>query len=131
VIQDASERYDALGRGIRIFKLPMIDYGLSTRGGMIAISTTTPNTERRRRTVQEILPPYSVILHNDDHHAMDYVVAALVKSVPGLTVEEAVKIMLETHNTGQAVMITCPLEQAELHRDRIRSFGLGVTIEKA
>ena len=100
MIQDASERHDALGRGIRIFKLPMIDYGPSTRG-MIAIATTTPNTERRRRTVQEILPPYLVILHNDDHHAMDYVVAALVKSVPSLTAEEAVNIMLEAHTPGR------------------------------
>jgi ATP-dependent Clp protease adaptor protein ClpS len=98
---------------------------------MIAIATTTPNTERRRRTVQEILPPYLVILHNDDHHAMDYVVAALLKSIPSLTAEEAVNIMLEAHNAGQAVVITCPLEQAELYRDRIRSFGLSVTIEKA
>jgi ATP-dependent Clp protease adapter protein ClpS len=39
--------------------------------------------------------------------------------------------MLEAHNTGQAVVITCPLEQAELYRDRIRSYGLGVTIEKS
>ena len=27
--------------------------------------------------------------------------------------------------------ITCPLEQAELYRDRIRTFGLAATIEKA
>jgi ATP-dependent Clp protease adaptor protein ClpS len=93
--------------------------------------TTTPHIERRPRPIQEILPPYSVILHNDDYHAMDYVVAALVKSVPSLTAEEAVNIMLEAHNTGRAVVITCPLEQAELYRDRIRSFDLGVTIEKA
>ncbi len=39
--------------------------------------------------------------------------------------------MLEAHNTGRAVVIVCPLEQAELYRDRIRSFNLGVTIEKS
>ena len=97
---------------------------------MLASQTTT-ETDRARRTLREILPPYAVILHNDDHHAMDYVVAALVKSVPGLSVEEAVSIMLEAHNTGRAVVITCPLEQAELYRDRISSFGLGASIEKA
>jgi ATP-dependent Clp protease adaptor protein ClpS len=98
---------------------------------MMVFATTTPDTERRQRTLQEILPPYAVILHNDDHHAMDYVVEALIKSVPSLTVEQAVNVMLEAHNTGQAVVITCPLEEAELYRDRIRSYGLGVTIEKA
>jgi len=88
-------------------------------------------TERIPRTLQEILPPYVVILYNDDHHAMDFVIAALLKSVPSLSTEAAVEIMFEAHNTGRAVVITCPLEQAELYRDRIRSFGLGVTIEKA
>jgi ATP-dependent Clp protease adaptor protein ClpS len=70
------------------------------------------------------LLPYSVILHNDDHHAMGYVVAALVKGIPSRTAEEAVNVMLEAHSTGQAVVITSPLEQAESYRDRIRSFGL-------
>jgi ATP-dependent Clp protease adapter protein ClpS len=81
------------------FKLPVIDYGRSTRRGMMVMATTTPNAERRRRTI-------SVTLHNDEHHAMDYMVAALLKSIPSLTAEGAVNIMLEAHNTGQAVVIT-------------------------
>ena len=92
---------------------------------------TTTETEQEQRTIQEILPPYNVMLHNDDHHSMGQVVDALVKSVPSLIVEEAVGIMLEAHNSGVAIVITCPLETAELYRDRIRTFGLGVTIEKA
>ena len=92
---------------------------------------TTTEREQSRRTLQEILPPYSVILHNDDHHAMDYVVEALVKSVPSLSVNDAVNIMLEAHNQGRAVVITCPLEQAELYRDRLQSYRLGVSIERA
>ena len=88
-------------------------------------------TERAPRTLAEILPPYSVILHNDEVHPMDYVVAALIKSVSSLTAQEAVGIMLEAHNNGLAVVVTCPLEQAELYRDRLRTYGLGVTIEKA
>ena len=55
---------------------------------------------------------------------------ALVKSVPDLIVEEAVGIMFEAHNTGSAVVIVCLLEQAELYRDRIQSYGLGVSIER-
>ena len=62
---------------------------------------------------------------------MDYVVAALLKSVSSLTTENAIEIMFEAHNTGRAVVISCPLEPAELYRDRIASFGLGVSIEKA
>ncbi len=91
---------------------------------------TTTETGSFVEELRGILPPYSVILHNDDVHSMDFVVAALLKSVEPLGNEDAVSIMLEAHNTGRAVVITCPLEHAELYRDRLRSFNLGVTIEK-
>lgn len=90
-------------------------------------TTIEPDLERLTR----LLPPYAVILHNDDHNAMDYVVVALVKSVPSLSPQDAIEIMLEAHNQGQATVIVCPLELAELYRDRILSFGLTATIEKS
>ena len=98
---------------------------------MSLASGSTTETESITRALQDILPPYSVILHNDETHSMDFVVAALLKSVSSLTVEDATAIMLEAHNQGLAVVIACPLEQAELYRDRLRTFTLGVTIERA
>jgi ATP-dependent Clp protease adaptor protein ClpS len=77
-----------------------------------------------------VLPPYKVLLHNDDHNAMDYVVLALLRSVPQLSAEEAVEIMWQAHMQGMALVVVCPLEQAELYRDRIKSYGLGCTIER-
>jgi ATP-dependent Clp protease adaptor protein ClpS len=62
---------------------------------------------------------------------MLYVVQCLVKSVPKLGTTRATRIMLEAHNRGKAVVTTCPLELAELYRDRLQSFGLTATIEKA
>ena len=99
---------------------------------MLTLATTLPDTDvdALQRALNERLPRYAVILYNDDYHAMDYVVEALVKSVPDLIVEEAVGIMFEAHNTGSAVVIVCLLEQAELYRDRIQSYGLGVSIKK-
>ena len=102
-----------------------------TTPGPIPATPTITETGVTNRSLSEILPPYSVILHNDDHNGMDYVVAALVKSVPSLKVPDAIHIMLEAHNQGRTVVITCPLEPAELYRDRLRTFGLGATIEKA
>ncbi|HEX2171622.1 MAG TPA: ATP-dependent Clp protease adaptor ClpS [Dehalococcoidia bacterium] len=90
--------------------------------------TETP-VEPKDRT--EILPPYVVILHNDDHNEMLHVVRALLKSVPKLSRARATAIMLEAHFHGQAVVTTCPLELAELYRDRLQSFGLTATIRKA
>ncbi|HEX9006537.1 MAG TPA: ATP-dependent Clp protease adaptor ClpS [Bacteroidota bacterium] len=86
-----------------------------------------PDLERLAR----LLPPYAVILHNDDHNTMDHVVVALVRSVPSLSPQDAVRIMLEAHNNGRAAVIVCPLEIAELYRDRLQSFGLTATIEKS
>jgi ATP-dependent Clp protease adaptor protein ClpS len=69
------------------------------------------------------------MLHNDDVNDMNHVVHALLTSVPELTPERAAEVMLEAHNHGQAEVIRCPLERAELYRDRLESFGLTATIE--
>ena len=86
-----------------------------------------PDIERRT----QLLPPYHVILHNDDVNSMDHVVMALEKSVPGISRAQAIQIMLEAHTSGRATVVTCPLELAELYRDRLEGFGLTATIEKA
>jgi ATP-dependent Clp protease adaptor protein ClpS len=88
---------------------------------------TKPDIEQK----QVVLPPYKVLLHNDDYNEMMYVVQCLLKTVPGLGTERATEIMYEAHNHGKAVVTTCPLELAELYRDRLESFGLTATIEKA
>jgi ATP-dependent Clp protease adaptor protein ClpS len=87
--------------------------------------------EQRTRSIEETLPPYVVVLHNDDVNSMDHVVRALLISVPELTLERAAEIMLAAHNHGQADVVTCPLERAELYRDRIESHGLTATIRRA
>jgi len=92
---------------------------------------STPTREGELRSIEETLPPYVVILHNDDHNSMDHVIRALLLSVPELEVEDAVQVMLNAHNHGKADVITCPLERAELYRDRLESHGLTATIRKA
>ena len=94
------------------------------------MTTTSTDTEALQQALRDRLPRYAVILYNDDYHSMDFVVEALGESVPDLIVEEAVGIMFEAHNSGSAVVIVCLLEQAELYRDRIRSYGLGVDIRR-
>ncbi|MGH2583623.1 MAG: ATP-dependent Clp protease adaptor ClpS [Dehalococcoidia bacterium] len=88
---------------------------------------TRPDIETRPL----ILPPYAVILHNDDHNEMAYVVRSILTCVPEVTPDQAVQIMLEAHEHGRALVIVCPLERAELYRDRLESRGLTATIEKA
>jgi len=92
---------------------------------------TVPRERQEERTHTRALDPYQVILHNDEVNSMDHVVRSLLRSVPGLNTKKAVDIMMEAHNTGRAQVIVCPLELAELVRERLESCGLTATIEQA
>ena len=94
-------------------------------------TSEAPMRETSYRSIEETLPPYWVVLHNDDHNAMDHVVHALLVSIPELDVERAAEVMLLAHLRGEANVVACPLERAELYRDRLKSHGLGATIRKA
>lgn len=84
-------------------------------------------------TIQDFLKsqvPWLVMLHNDDHHAMDYVVDSLCKAVDTLSSQDAINIMVEAHTKGVGIVGSWRLELAEFYGDRIKTFGLAVTIEK-
>jgi ATP-dependent Clp protease adaptor protein ClpS len=94
-------------------------------------TTTRPDVDTDVERRQYLLPPYAVVLHNDDVHAMVEVVQALRRSVPGMSAVKAARIMLEAHNSGQAVVIVCPLEQAEYYQQRLQTYKLTVSIRRA
>jgi len=87
------------------------------------------DTEALTRLRARLLPPYKVILHNDDYNDMDYVVFALLQAINQLTQAEAEYIMLTAHLRGNAVAVVCPKELAEFYQERLLSFGLTATIE--
>lgn len=88
-----------------------------------------PEIDSDEHVVVQALRPRAVILHNDDVNDMVHVVQSLRRSVPSLSTQQAIKIMLEAHQQGKAIVIRCPLEEAELYRDRLESCGLTATIE--
>jgi len=94
-------------------------------------SPSKPATDIDTDALKRLLPPYKVILHNDDHNSMGHVVRSLIQCVPSLSPEDAHAIMMEAHEHGQAIVIACPKEQAEHYRDRLESCSLTATIEKA
>jgi ATP-dependent Clp protease adaptor protein ClpS len=82
---------------------------------------TTPLPSTVQETDEAIrpqtIPPYKVIFLNDDVTTMDFVVYVLLtifKKDPSTAVE----LMLETHNTGAAVVDVLPLEEAELRQQQ-------------
>ena len=64
------------------------------------LRVTTNEPKQAEKSVTEFLPPYAVILHNDDVNEMAFVAQALLNSVPELGQEDAVRIMLVAHNDG-------------------------------
>ena len=58
----------------------------------------------------------AVVLFDDNYHSMDYVIWALLKTLPQLAVSDASLIMLEAHNTGKGVVTVCGLSEAEGYR---------------
>jgi ATP-dependent Clp protease adaptor protein ClpS len=82
-----------------------------------ASTETQIQEEKRTRRI----PPYNVILLNDDHHSMEFVVEVLCK-VLGCSVERACQFMLEAHTTGRAIIWTGTREVAELKAEQIQTF---------
>ena len=79
---------------------------------------------------QKLLPPYSVLLHNDDFNEMLYVVESITKITP-LPRRDAALKMLEAHKRGLTLLLTTHLERAELYVLQFASKNLTVTIEPA
>ena len=77
----------------------------------IALPAPTTETAPREDTRTRRIPPYNVILLNDDHHSMQFVVEVLCK-VFGYNVERCMELMLKAHTDGRAVVYTGPREVA-------------------
>lgn len=86
-------------------------------------------TIEQRSTSRKHAPRYRVLLHNDDYNSMEYVVQVLVKTVTSLTIPQAVSIMMQAHNNGTALVITCAQEHAEFYSETLNAHGLTSTIE--
>lgn len=68
------------------------------------------------------LPPYNVIVHNDNDHTFMYVVVLLQK-VFGYSQERCARFALDIHEDGLAIVWTGHKEAAELKQDLIKSGG--------
>ncbi len=101
--------------------------------------TTRPKA--REVTSTRRIPPYNVVLENDDHHSFPFVVEVLCKAL-GYSRERSFQLTQQAHTSGRAIVWTGPKEVAELKADQIRTFheirtdgtslgSLGCSIEPA
>ena len=89
----------------------------------------TPRTKPVAKPKPRQLPPYHVILLNDDEHSYDYVIDML-ESLFAQSAQQAFKIAEQVDRTGRAIVCTTHKERAELKRDQILSFGRDVRIAR-
>jgi ATP-dependent Clp protease adaptor protein ClpS len=83
------------------------------------VKTATLPTEEVD-TVQKLLPPYHVIIENDDHHGFEFVVGVLRK-VLCCTQQRALELTIKAHTSGRAVIWTGSKEVAEHKMDQVHS----------
>jgi ATP-dependent Clp protease adaptor protein ClpS len=76
------------------------------------------------------LPPFRVILHNDDVNDTVHVVESIVELTPHDRTR-AIEVMLRAHQRGRALLLVTHRERAELYMEQFRSRRLIVTIERA
>lgn len=88
--------------------------------GGVAVQTAPPRVER--------MPPWKVLLHNDDINEIGFVIETIVELV-ALDPQTALLRTIEAHKTGVAMLTATHREYAELLLEQFMSKGLTVTIE--
>src|ERR1041384_2368523 len=84
-----------------------------------------PRPKRKRRTKK--LPPYHVVLLDDDDHTYEYVIEML-RAIFGYGIEKGLKLAEEVDSSGRVIVFTPHKELAELKRDQILAFGTDARI---
>ena len=88
----------------------------------MTVSSATPEADTANQI--QLMPPYKLLLFNDDFHSMDFVVEALSK-VMRWDIPKAMGVMLLAHHQGQAVLMVGPLEIVELKMEQLVSVKEG------
>ncbi len=76
------------------------------------------------------LPPFRVLLHNDDSNTFEHVIKS-VRRLTALTSQEAEVRAIEAHETGVALLLVTHRERAELYVEQFASLSVTVTAEPA
>ena len=98
---------------------------MSQSGNEAGLPSETRIRQRRPKksdTPPQLLPPYNVVLLNDDDHTYDYVIEML-SSVFGYNPTRGFSMAHQLNPQGRVIVLTTHKELAELKRDQIHAFG--------
>ena len=99
-------------------------------GSKTATATRKAPKKSPAKQPPQPLPPWKVMLHNDDKNEFNFVIDTIVALTP-LNEQDATLRTLEAHESGVALLVVTHKERAELYKDQFASKGLTVTIEPA
>lgn len=85
-------------------------------------SGSAPRTDEQVDQDIRLLPPYNVILLDDDDHTYEYVIEML-RAVFGMTAERAYLHACEVDASKRTILLTTSKEHAELKRDQVHAYG--------
>jgi len=81
------------------------------------VERRAPSKPKPRR-----IPPYHVVLLDDDDHTYDYVIDMLRKLF-GHTKEQGFQMASDVDSTGRVIVDTTTKERAEFKQEQIHAFG--------
>ena len=96
--------------------------------GAVAIAAMKKPAEPVRKPKK--LPPFKVLLHNDDVNTFEHVLRSVVR-LTAISPKEALLKTLEAHESGVSLLLVTHKERAELYVEQFASLSLIVTMEPA
>lgn len=85
-------------------------------------ATTVIEPEVHEETRTRRMPPYNVVVLNDEDHTFEYVIEMLIKLFAH-SLPRAKELTWEIHSRGRAIVYTTHKEKAELKRDQVLAYG--------
>lgn len=100
------------------------------------IDTSIPETQiitkprEETKTQPRRLPPFHVVLLDDNDHTYDYVIH-MMQTVFGYPIERGFQLAREVDTRGRVICLTTTFEHAELKREQMRAFGADPLLKRS
>lgn len=94
-----------------------------------ATETAEPDEQEQTTPIVRKLPPWLLVLHNDDVNSFDEVIKTVYHLTP-LDIDQAMEKTFEAHIEGQSVLLSTHRERGELYVRQFAGQGLTTSLEK-
>jgi len=94
----------------------------SERSPSVTFGVQSPQSRARPRGNPPKLPPYNVVVLDDNDHTYEYVMRML-GVLFAFNSPKSYKLAKHLDTTGRVILLTTTKEHAELKRDQIHAFG--------